>query len=101
MIYLSNTILGIVNLLDWTLQIYLLIVVASVILSWVEPNPYNPIVQFLRAVTEPTFRFIRDKIKFTEFGVVDLSPFFLMIFIYLTQILILGNLKIFALNIAQ
>ena len=47
--------------------------VIAALLTWIEPNPYNPIVRFLYAVTEPLFEWVRDHIP-VSFGGIDFSP---------------------------
>jgi YggT family protein len=49
------------------------IVIISALISWVSPDPYNPIVRFLHAVTEPVLRPIR-RIIGLRLGIVDISP---------------------------
>jgi YggT family protein len=53
MFVLKNLILALATVLDWAIMIYIWIVIIRALISWVEPNPYNPIVRFLHAVTEP------------------------------------------------
>jgi len=55
------------------LDIYMWIVIISALISWVSPDPYNPIVRFLHAVTEPVLRPIR-RIIGLRLGIVDISP---------------------------
>jgi YggT family protein len=68
------------QLIGWTLEtisqllfFYSWIVIIAVLLTWIEPNPYNPVVRFLYSVTEPVFDFVREHIP-TVFGGLDLSP---------------------------
>jgi uncharacterized protein YggT (Ycf19 family) len=59
MFVLKNLILALATVLDWAIMIYIWIVIIRALISWVEPNPYNPIVRFLHAVTEPLLAPIR------------------------------------------
>lgn len=52
-------ILALARVLNMTIMLYTFIVAAAVIISWVNPDPYNPIVRILRQLTEPTFRLAR------------------------------------------
>jgi YggT family protein len=61
---------GIIQNLLW---VYLWIVIISAVLSWIEPNPYNPIVRFIYSLTEPVFDFVREHLP-VIFGGIDLSP---------------------------
>lgn len=72
----ATVILGIVSLYKW-------VIIISALLSWVNPDPYNPIVQMLYRLTEPAYRFIRRLVP-TAFGGIDLAPIiliFVLIFI--------------------
>lgn len=65
-------------------QVYILIVVARVLVSWVNPDPYNPIVRFLHNATEPVLDRIRRVLPL-EFGGIDLSPIALLLGLSLLQ----------------
>lgn len=66
------------------LHLYELILLARVLISWVNPDPYNPIVQFLRTVTDPVLVPLRRIIPPIG-GTLDLSP---MIAILLIELII-------------
>ena len=71
-----TVILGIVSLYKW-------VIIISALLSWVNPDPYNPIVQMLYRLTEPAYRIVRRFVP-TTFGGIDLAPIiiiFALIFI--------------------
>ena len=57
--------------------IYKWIIIISAILTWVKPDPYNPIVQMLYRLTEPAYALIRKYIP-TVFGGMDLAPIILI-----------------------
>ncbi len=67
------------------INIYIWIVIIAALLSFVNPDPYNPIVQFLRRSTEPVFSFIRQKMPFVIINGIDLSP---IVVIFVLNILI-------------
>ena len=56
---LGYILLAIARLLNMLITIYTFVVAAAVILSWVNPDPYNPIVRILRQLTEPAFNLAR------------------------------------------
>lgn len=91
MIILANFLVGIAGVLNQVLQLLIFIVIVSALISWVNPDPYNPIVKFLNAVTEPMFRFIRRYIPLLG-GRIDLSPIVLILAIYFVQALVVGSL---------
>ena len=61
------------RVIDYVLLFFMLVVIARAVLSWVSPDPYNPIVRFINNVTEPLLYRIRRTIPVT-FGGIDLSP---------------------------
>jgi YggT family protein len=78
MFIISNFLSALVSLVDIVLVGYMWIVVGRAIMSWVNPDPYNPIVRFLHDVTEPVLSRIRRMIPVFGGGV-DFSPFILII----------------------
>lgn len=84
MLILSNFFMAVAIVLDYALNIYLWIVIASAVLSWVNPDPYNPIVRFLRKATEPVFYQIRKHLPVT-FGGMDMSPIVVFLVIIFLQ----------------
>ncbi len=80
--------LWIANALQGALNLYFWVVIVAAILSWIEPNPYNPIVRAIYAITEPVFDWIREHLP-VLFGGIDFSPIVVLVFIsFLTQYLI-------------
>src|SRR5208283_5484260 len=67
------------------LQLYFWIVIIAAVMTWIEPNPYNPIVRFLYSVTEPVFDWVREHIP-VFFGGIDFSPLVVIIAIQFLQI---------------
>lgn len=65
------------------LNIYKYILLGSVIISWVNADPYNPIVRFIRRITEPVLGKIRQFMPDT--GMIDLSPLVAFFAIHLIQ----------------
>ena len=89
MILLANILLAlakIVELASGLLTIYKYILLASVVISWVNADPYNPIVNFIYRVTEPLLQRVRRYMPNT--GMLDLSPLVLFAVIYLVQIIV-------------
>ena len=69
----SNFLFACAKVIDWILVVYMWIVIARVVLSWVNPDPYNPIVRFITNITEPLLFQIRKRLP-VSFGGLDLSP---------------------------
>ena len=61
------------DLVSLALQIYIYIIVARALISWVNPDPYNPIVRFLYRATEPVLRPVREMLPMSQMGI-DFSP---------------------------
>ncbi|DAB40918.1 MAG TPA: hypothetical protein CFH81_01040 [Sulfurovum sp. UBA12169] len=71
---MNALIYAIVQTLHTVISLYIWIVIIAALLSFVRPDPRNPIVQILSRLTEPVFRWIRDKLPFVVFSGIDLSP---------------------------
>ena len=84
MFVLSNFLVAIAKILNIALSLYMWIVIGRAIISWVSPDPYNPIVKFLNAVTEPILYPIRKKIPI-NLGGIDFSPILVILAIIFLQ----------------
>jgi len=84
MIILSNFLTAIAKVVDIVLSIFMWIVIARAVLSWVSPDPYNPIVRFIHKVTEPVLYQIRRRIP-VNFGGIDFSPIIVFLAIIFLQ----------------
>jgi YggT family protein len=92
MFLLANVLSAFATILHKVLELYGLVVLVTVLISWVRPDPFNPIVQFLRSVTEPAFEWIRRRIPFAMVGMLDLSPMILLLFIWFVQLAVIPSL---------
>ncbi|MEW6002990.1 MAG: YggT family protein [Nitrospirota bacterium] len=90
MFIFSNLLLAIANVLNILLTVYMWIVIISALISWVNPDPYNPIVRFLHAVTEPVLRPIRRRIGF-GMGI-DISPMIVILAILFVKYFLIKSL---------
>lgn len=88
MFLIKNLFQAIAVVLDYVLIFYMWIVIARAVLSWVNPDPYNPIVRFIHSVTEPVFYRIRQFLPMA-FGGIDFSPIIVILgIIFLRQFLV-------------
>ncbi len=87
----TNLVIFVVNQLNTLLWLYFWTVIIAAVLTWIEPNPYNPIVRFIYAVTEPVFDWVREHLP-VIFGGLDLSPLVVVIFIEFLQQYLLPTL---------
>ena len=91
MFVVSNFLIAIATILDYGLTIYLYIIIARAIISWVNPDPYNPIVRFLNAITEPVLFRIRRRLPLF-FGGMDFSPIVVILAIVFIQTFVVRSL---------
>ena len=94
----GNLILALANLLHLALMAYFWIIIARAVLSWVNPDPFNPIVRFLYRVTEPVLRPIRYRLPTLAMGI-DLSPMVVILAIYFLDTFLVYSLRDLALSL--
>jgi YggT family protein len=94
MFVMSNVLQGLATVLDTVLWLYMWVIIARALISWVNPDPWNPIVQFLERVTEPVLAPIRRWIGL-RMGI-DLSPIIAILIISFLQIAVVKTLSDFA-----
>lgn len=82
---------SIMYLLYRAIDIYIFIIVIRAIISWVNPDPYNPIVQLLNKLTEPVLRPIR-KVLFRVTGNmrIDFSPLIAILLLSIIRRILIG-----------
>lgn len=80
------------QLLDMLLTVYMWMFIISALLSWVNPDPYNPIVRFLRRATEPVLFRLRQRFPLLWSGGVDFSPMLVIVLIYFVKLFVVGSL---------
>ncbi|MGK7345282.1 MAG: YggT family protein [Candidatus Nitrospinota bacterium M3_3B_026] len=90
MFVFGNFLMALGQVLNIALTIYLWVVIIRALISWVSPDPYNPIVQFLYRVTDPVMRPIQRAIPMA--GGIDFSPIVLILGIYFLQIFLVNTL---------
>lgn len=91
MFILANFIVAVAKVLDFGLQMYLYLIIIRAVLSWVNPDPYNPIVRFLTRSTDPLLYWIRRRIP-SVYGGLDLSPMIAILGIYFLQFFLVRTL---------
>jgi len=94
MFVLGNFILSVAGILDMLLSLYKWVIIIAALISWVNPDPYNPIVRFLYSVTEPALRPIRRMIGY-RLGPIDISPIIVILVIIFIQKFLIGSLSEF------
>ena len=92
MFVIGNLFQAVATILDKVLSLYSIVIMVAILISWVRPDPFNPIVQFLRSVTEPVFSWIRRRLPFAMVGMLDLSPLIALLSIQLLQMVVVRSL---------
>ncbi len=98
MFVFGNLLETVAALLHLALNIYIWIIIARAIISWVSPDPSNPIVRFLYRVTEPALRPIRNLLPMQGIGL-DLSPMIVLLVIYVLDSFVVRTLRDLASNL--
>ena len=91
MYVLGDFLLAIAKLVDYVLYAYMWIIVIRALISWVNPDPFNPIVRFLYRVTEPVLRPVRNALPLQGLGL-DLSPMIVLLIIYVLDRFLVSSL---------
>jgi YggT family protein len=91
MFALRHLIEALAYILNLALNIYMWVIIARAILSWVNPDPYNPIVRFLYNITEPVLWWVRRRLPLI-FGGLDLSPLLVLLAIVFLQRFLVSTL---------
>jgi len=70
----GNILVALIGIISSLVYSYIILIIVAVVLSFVQVNPYNPIVQVINRLTDPPLRFVREKLPFLVIGGIDLSP---------------------------
>jgi YggT family protein len=92
MFVFSNFLNAVANLIDFVLSAYVWIIIGRAVISWVNADPYNPIVRFLYEVTDPLLNRIRRYLPLVA-GSIDLSPMVLILIIIFLQSFLVPTIK--------
>ncbi|HLF86574.1 MAG TPA: YggT family protein [Nitrospiria bacterium] len=91
MFIFGNFLNAFAKVLDMALYFFMWVIIIRALITWVNPDPYNPIVQFLTRVTEPILSPIRRLLPTYRIGV-DLSPFIAILIIYFMRDFLIRSL---------
>ena len=97
MFVLANFLEALAVILNMVLQLYMWVIIARAVISWVNPDPYNPIVQFLYKVTDPLLYRVRRFMP--DFGGMDFSPIIVILAIVFLQSFLVKTLSNLAMSI--
>ncbi len=97
--YIIGNLLGATaKILDIALGIYMWVIIIRALLSWVNPDPHNPIVQFLYSITEPVMNKVRQLVPMSGIGI-DFSPIIVILGIIFLQEFVVKSLGMFAIQL--
>mgnify|MGYP001403774357 FL=1 len=98
MFILGNFLSATAQILKIVLEIYMWIIIIRALLSWVNPDPYNPIVQFLNSITEPVLYRVRQLIPMSGMGI-DFSPIIVILAIIFLQAFLVNSIGMLAMEL--
>ena len=94
MFIVGNFIAAVARLVDIALTVYLWLIIIRAVLSWVNPDPYNPIVRFIHQVTEPVMAPVRRWFPIRGLGIDFSSIIILLVIFFLQSFLVKSLLEI-------
>lgn len=96
MFVLANILFGLSKVLGIVFTMYFWIVIIAALVSFVRPDPYNPIIRALRMLTEPVFLFLRRRFPFLVQGGFDFSPIVVLLLIQFLNVALVRSLAMAA-----
>ena len=91
MFVISNLLIAVARVLDIGLSVYMWIIIGRAVVSWVNADPYNPIVRFLHSATEPVLSAIRRQVPVFYSGI-DFSPILVILAIVFLRTFVVQTL---------
>ena len=85
MIVISTLLIAVAKILDMVIGLYIWIVIIAALITWVRPDPYNPIVQILYRLTEPVYAFVRRYVP-TNISGFDIAPLIIILGLQFVQL---------------
>ncbi|ADR34069.1 protein of unknown function YGGT [Sulfuricurvum kujiense DSM 16994] len=80
---------GLGGIVHSLITVYIWVLIIGALLSWVRPDPYNPIVQIIYRLTEPAYRALR-RLMPTVFNGIDLAPLILVILLQVIDVILVN-----------
>ncbi|MXX10966.1 MAG: YggT family protein [Nitrospira sp. SB0677_bin_15] len=87
----GNILQGLAYVLDTVLFLYMWLIIIRALISWVNPDPWNPIVQFLMKATDPVLIIIRRRVGIL--GGIDVSPILAILLIMFLQYAVVQTIR--------
>ena len=98
MFILGNLLSASAQVLSIILNLYMWVIIIRALLTWVNPDPYNPIVQFLYSITEPVLLRVRQLIPMSGIGI-DFSPIVVLLAIVFIEEFVVNSLATLAMQL--
>ena len=99
MILFANILSAVAAIAGMLISAYTWIVIIAALITWVRPDPYNPIVRALRALTEPAQYHVRKWLPFIYVGGMDFSPLVVILVLQFVNMALIGSLAEFAVTL--
>lgn len=96
---MTHFIISIIDILDMVIRAYIFVIIAAALISWVRPDPFNPIVQLLYRLSAPAYNLIRKLRIPTIFGGIDIAPIIILLGLEFISRFVLGYIRAFAYQI--
>jgi YggT family protein len=87
----KNLIIAVASILDFALTAYMWIIIIRAVLSWVNPDPYNPLVRAIASITDPVLSWLRRRFPLMA-GSIDFSPLLVIFAIYFLRTFLVKTL---------
>ena len=98
MFIIGNLLSATAQILKIVLELYMWIMIIRALLSWVNPDPYNPIVQFLNSITEPVLYRVRQLMPMSGMGI-DFSPMIVILAIIFLQSFLVNSIGMLSMRL--
>ena len=98
MFILAEFIKALAIVLNMFLTLYMWVIIARALISWVNPDPHNPLVQFLHKITEPVMAKVRKLIPISGGGI-DFTPLIILFAIVFLQSFLVNSLHMLAMEL--
>ncbi|RMH50869.1 MAG: YggT family protein [Zetaproteobacteria bacterium] len=92
--YLLQGVAGVLHIL---LSAATVVVIARAVLSWVSPDPFNPLVRIINQLSEPMIYPVRSRLPYL--GGIDFSPMVVLLVIYFLNVFLVQTLQRIALSL--
>jgi len=100
MFIFGNFIAALATLINFVLSAYMWVIIARAVISWVNADPYNPIVRILCEITDPVLNWLRRRLPFLVMGGIDLTPLAVFAAIIFLQAFLVPTLRQLAQGLA-